>query len=318
MQQQRIIGRYEGDEKGPLFIAIGGMHGNEPAGVQALEIMFQMLNNEPLVNPDFRFKGCFIGLRGNVQALNKGKRFLQKDLNRQWSLGRVQQIKQTAKEELQAEDLELKELVETIEQEVDRYQPEKFVLLDLHTTTASGGIFCIPTDNPESLRIAVELHAPVIKGMLNGLNSTSLHYFSSENFQPETIAITFEAGQHTDPLSVNRMIAAITNCMRTIGCVRAKDVENRHDRLLQEYSEGLPNVSELLYCHRIQPDDEFRMLPNYHNFQPVQQGEVLAYDRHGPIRAKADGLILMPLYQPQGEDGFFLIRAIESSVFHYS
>ena len=33
---KRIIGRYEGNEPGPLFLCIGAMHGNEPAGVQAI------------------------------------------------------------------------------------------------------------------------------------------------------------------------------------------------------------------------------------------------------------------------------------------
>jgi len=48
----------------------------------------------------------------------------------------------------------------------------------------------------------------------------------------------------------------------------------------------------------------------YANFDPVTKGELLAYDRHGEIRAKFDGLILMPLYQKQGNDGFFIIKDI--------
>jgi len=310
MKQQRIIGRYEGDTNGPLFIALGGIHGNEPAGVQALEIIFQLLHKEPELNPNFRFAGRFVGMRGNIQALQRKRRFLRKDLNRQWTRENIARIRQLPNDQLQAEDLEVYELLAAIETELADYQPERFVLLDLHTTTARGGIFSFSTEDPESLRLAVQLHAPVIEGMLNGLHGTTLHYFSNANFEPETVAVCFESGQHEDPLSVNRALAAIINCMRSIGCVRAEDVENRHDQLLQEYSEGLPKVSELLYCHRIQPEDEFQMEPNYQNFQPVQEGEVLAFDKNGPIRAECDGLILMPLYQNQGEDGFFIIRTV--------
>ena len=181
----------------------------------------------------------------------------------------------------------------------------------MHTTTAYGGIFSIATDDPESLRIAIELHAPVVKGMLKGIRGTTLHYFNNTNFEPETVAVCFESGQHEESLSVNRAIAAITNCMRTVGCVRGEDVENRHDKLLIEYSKGLPKVAELIMTHTIREGDEFRMVPNYKNFQAVKKGEVLAYDKNGPIKATADGHILMPLYQMQGDDGFFLIKTLE-------
>lgn len=310
MGLQRIIGRYTGKEKGPLLICFGGMHGNEPAGVQALEKMFEMLAIEPLHNKSFKFKGCLLGLRGNLRAMQRGKRFIVKDLNRQWTQENVARIKSASLDSLDAEDLEIKELLEIIETEVANYQPEKLVFLDFHTTTAYGGIFSIPTEDPESLRIAIELHAPVIKGMLRGIRGTSLHYFSKKNFIPDTVAICFESGQHLEELSVNRAIAALTNCMRTIGCVQAEDVENRHDSILIEYSKDLPKVAELITIHSIQPEDEFRMAPNYKNFQAVEKGAILAHDQHGPILAPEDGLLLMPLYQKQGDDGFFLVKMV--------
>ena len=125
------------------------------------------------------------------------------------------------------------------------------------------------------------------------------------------VPVTFESGQHDDHLSVNRAIAAITNCMRTIGCVRADDVENRHDDLLIEYSKNLPKVAKLIATHRILKEDGFEMKPGFLNFQEIKKGEVLAHDNHGDIQAVANGHILMPLYQSQGEDGFFLIKKVE-------
>lgn len=308
---ERIIGTYDGEHRGPLMIALAGMHGNEEAGVKALEIMFKLLELEPLSNPDFIFSGRFIGLRGNMAALKTKQRYIKKDLNRQWTPENIRRIKRSVSVKLDAEDIELKELLLLIEKNILDYQPEKIVLIDLHTTTAFGGIFTIVTDDPESLRIGKELHAPVVKGMLDGIYGTILHYFNNENFEPETVAVCFESGQHQENLSVNRAIAALTNCMRTIGCVREDDVENRHDALLIQYSQNLPKVAELILCHRIKKGDGFKMLPNYKNFQQVKKGELLAHDRNGPIRAMEDSHILMPLYQKQGDDGFFLIRTIE-------
>ncbi len=315
MNNQRLIGAYSGKESGPLLICLGGMHGNEPAGVQALDILFKLLELEPESNPDFKFKGRIVGFRGNARAIAKGARFLEKDLNRQWTPENVARILQSPPDELKAEDLEVLELHTAIMEEISAYAPERVVLLDLHTTTAYGGIFSIATDDPESERIAVELHAPVIKGLLSGLRGTTLHYFNTAQIGLPTVAVCFESGQHDETLSVNRAIAAIINCMRTIGCVKAEHVENRHDALLIEYSRGLPKVSELITCHSIRPGDAFQMLPDYKNFQEVRAGEVLAHDRNGEIKAAEAGRILMPLYQKQGDDGFFLIRPLPKGRF---
>ncbi|GJM34143.1 MAG: hypothetical protein DHS20C18_31440 [Saprospiraceae bacterium] len=308
---QRLIGQYTGVEKGPLLICFGGMHGNEPAGIQALDLMLKMLEVEPITNPEFHFRGRLVGLRGNLKAIQRNQRFLVKDLNRQWTPENIARIKTASLRELDAEDQELRALHSIIEAEIETYQPEKLVVLDLHTTTAEGGIFSFATDDPESVRIGIELHAPVMKGFLNGIRGTTLHYFNSNNFDPETVGVAFESGQHNDPLSVNRAIAALTNCMRTIGCVDTDHVENRHDQLLIEYSKHLPKVAELISNHSIKPEDHFVMNPGYLNFQAVKKGEELARDKNGPICADADGLLLMPLYQNQGDDGFFLIEPLE-------
>lgn len=307
----RVIGRYSGEEKGPLLIIFGGMHGNEPAGVKALEAMFEMLEVEPTTNPDFKFAGRLIGLIGNKKAYMQKKRFIERDLNRLWEPDRIARIKKVDATTLAPEEQELLELTTIIEQELQEYQPDKLIILDLHTTSSFGGIFTIVTDEEESLRIGVELHAPVITGMLTGIRGTTLHYFNTENMGVSTVAVTFESGQHDEPLSVSRAIAAITNCMRTIGCVNREHIENKHDKILIEYSSDLPKVSQLIMAHAIEPEDKFQMKPGYKNFQSVNKGEVIALDKDGQIQVDQDGRLLMPLYQKQGEDGFFLIKEMQ-------
>jgi len=312
MELKRIIGRHDGLEKGPLLICFGAMHGNEPAGVEALKLMIKMLEVEPITNPAFQCKGRLLAIRGNIQAIKENKRFIEKDLNRQWTKENVAYVKQNDFKDLGSEEKELKTIIEVVEKEIADYQPEKVVFLDLHTTTAFGGIFSIATNEKESLRIAIELHAPVILGLLDGISGTSLHYFNNENFAPDTVAVCFESGQHNENLSINRAIAAITNCLRTIGCVNAEHVENLHDNLLKEHSSGLPKVSQLVLTHPIKDGDNFEMYPDYKNFQKVSKGEVIAKDKNGEIVAPDDALILMPLYQKQGDDGFFLIKENQS------
>ncbi len=307
----RVIGRHEGEQGGPLLVVLGGVHGNEPAGVRALDLMFKMLEVEPITNPDFTYRGTILGLIGNLQSYILQQRFISKDLNRIWTDEHVNIILKADKSILQHEDLELREILDLIHSELSINNYSEFILLDLHTTSSYGGIFALPTEQKESIDIALELQAPVIRGMINGIKGTTLHYFRTDNFHLPTTAVVFESGQHNEDLSVNRAIAAITNCMRTIKAIDPDHVENRHDSLLIEYSKDLPKLSKLLCTHRINIGDQFKMMPNYNNFQVVKKGEHLAQDKDGVIQATEDGMILMPLYQEKGEDGFFIIQKIE-------
>jgi len=311
-EEDRIIGKYVGGADGPMLLCLAGIHGNEPAGVKALDLLLKMLEVEPITNPDFRFSGSIIGIRGNLQALAKGQRFVEKDLNRSLQTEYVETVLQQDKKTLEAEDLEIFELVHTIQREIESIGPKRVVVLDLHTTTAYGGIFTLTSNEEESIRIGVDMHAPVITGFENLLAGTTMGYFKSENFSGIPMAaIVFESGQHAEPLSVNRAIAAIINCMRTIGCVAPEDVENRHDYLLIEYSKSLPKVARLLSRYHVADADKFKMLPDFKNFEPVKKGELIAHENGTAITAAQDGFIVMPKYQKQGQDGFFLVEKIE-------
>ena len=306
-ESERIIGHYRGAEAGPLVVAIGGIHGNEPAGVRALERLFEMLEDEPKINPGFNFKGDFLALRGNLEALAQGKRYIDVDLNRIWRpLGPQPEQFSTS------EDRELHELLAAVETALEETPLSELVLLDIHTTTAEGGIFAITGDDAPSLSLAAEMSVPVIKGMLSGLQGTTLHYFRGNHFATKfpVRAISFEAGHHNDPLSVDLALAATINLLRALGCVKNEDVGSYHDQRLRENSSNLPRMTELAYVHKIANDgtDEFRMKAGYKNFQPIKRGELLATDKNGDVLAPLGGYVLMPLYQAQGDEGFFVVR----------
>ena len=305
----RIISRYEGKEPGPLLICIGGMHGNESAGIEAIQEVFNLLSVEPEINPSFHYRGVMLGLRGNLEALQRNQRFLNRDLNRMMIPDEIARIQQLPPGDLMAEDRECLELIETIEKEIKNYQPDVTLILDLHTTTADGGIFTIAAEDDMSRVLAKGLHAPVVLGIAERLNGTTINYFN----RPESncYCIVFEAGQHQDPFSKHRSVAAIVNCMRSIGAVDSKDVDHSHDGLLINFSSGLPKITRLVYHYRIQPDEQFIMNPGYRNFQPVKAGQALAINQEGGIYAPVNGMVLMPKYQSQGDDGFFIVEPVE-------
>ena len=77
----RVIGTVEAPAGGATLVGVGGIHGNEPAGVRALETVLAELGR-----PDGGLsRGRFIALAGNRPALDAGVRYIDRDLNRIWS-----------------------------------------------------------------------------------------------------------------------------------------------------------------------------------------------------------------------------------------
>jgi succinylglutamate desuccinylase len=310
MDQRRLVGHYGGAHPGPVLIVTAALHGNELAGLRALERTFSLLDEEPKRRPGFRFRGDLYGLAGNLQAIDKGVRYVESDMNRMWTPAQIERVRSTPRRFLRDERRELSELLEAIETILAAHPDVPIVVLDLHTTTADGGIFCIATEDPESIRIASELHAPVVLGMLTGIEGTTMHHFRRDRLGRDITCFVFEAGQHDDPLSIDRATAAIIATLRALELVQHEDVESHHDQILIDYARNLPGIVDLVQVYRIRQGAHFEMLPGFHNFQKVQRGQLLAYEDGHPIKAIDDGIILMPRYQPQGDDGFFILRVL--------
>ncbi|MDQ3017220.1 MAG: succinylglutamate desuccinylase/aspartoacylase family protein [Bacteroidota bacterium] len=307
--EQRLLGRYEGKAAGPLLLCIGAMHGNEPAGVEAIRQLFELLEYEPVQNPGFIYRGNVVGLIGNLSALREKKRFMERDLNRMLSMDEVDRILSVLPEKRAPEELECIELINSVQAEIDRYKPEETLILDFHTTTADGGIFTICAEDSVSRDLAMGLFAPVILGLAEILPGTTIGYFNRPTLRQ--YCIVFEAGQHNDPECVHRSVAAVVNCMRSIGSVNPHDVDHRHDGLLIRLSIGLPKMTQLIHHYKIQPGENFIMNPGYENFQKIEAGEFLANNNSGNVISPVTGLILMPKYQSQGDDGFFIVENLD-------
>lgn len=302
---RRLIGAFDEGVRGPLVIMVGGIHGNEKSGVKALEYLIKMLEVEHITNESFQFVGRLVAMRGNLQALQAGQRYINRDLNRMFRsdlLGTV-----LTRSVRTGEEKELVEIIDFIKNTIADYQSDEIYVLDLHTTTAAGGIFTIVNDSPEALEIGLGLKAPVVEGFLEGVKGTILHYLNANNLHKNCTALCFEAGQHEDPLSVNRSIAAAVNFLSSVGAVNKTHIEPRHHRILNADAVGHPKHCRLIYTHELTAGDRFKMEPGFRNFDVITEGQLLATDIHGPIYSPSHGRILMPHYQALGEDGFFIV-----------
>src|SRR5690554_3384971 len=73
----RVLGQYSLGVYGPALVITAGVHGNEPSGIIAFIRVWQKLTrlNLPM-------KGELTGLAGNLAALSKNVRMVDRDLNR--------------------------------------------------------------------------------------------------------------------------------------------------------------------------------------------------------------------------------------------
>lgn len=300
----RIIGAYSSGRPGPLLFVIGGIHGNEPAGVSALKRVFDTLDE---YSPEI--DGTIIGVRGNMQALRQRKRFIDRDLNRLWSDEHASAALAKAPADRAQEENELLELMALVEQYMDGSHTRE-ILVDLHTTSAPGGLFAIINNSAADRQLASALHAPIIFGLTHALACTTNVFAEARNLE----MVAFESGQHDDPAAVDNHEAAVWLLLEKAGCLNASlipDFSEFHRRLIRA-SKDIPRYLEVVHRHEIVPADAFNMHPGFSNFHQVYQDEPLARDARGEVLCPYSGLMLMPLYQPQGEEGFFIVKPLDA------
>jgi succinylglutamate desuccinylase len=253
-------------------------------------------------------RGEVVLLRGNTRALERNVRYIAADLNRQWAPYGVR-ANDSANGGLSAmpEGLEQDELLLAIREAVSRARGEVY-FLDLHTTSAHGKPFATVGDTLRNRRFALRFPVTIVLGLEEQINGTLLEYINNLG----AITMGFEAGQHEAITSVDNHEAVIWNATVATGNFLRKDVVEIDDcRSLLKHAGGGRRVVEIRHRHAINPGDDFQMEAGFSNFQRVQRGEVLAKDRKGEITAGETGLILLPLYQKLGDDGFFLGREVK-------
>jgi predicted deacylase len=305
LRVERVLGTYDTGHAGPTIVVTAGIHGNEPAGVHALRRVFRELEAR---RPPGR--GRLVGLAGNRAALARDTRYVSRDLNRGWTPERVAALLAGAGDATPgavSEDVEQHELLRQL-LEVLATSSEPVTFLDLHSTSAGGAPFCVISDTLRNRRLAFALPVPVILGLEEALEGTLTTWLDDLGH----VAVAFEGGQNADPRTVERHEAALWLTLVTSGFLQADaapELPALRERL-RAAAGGIPRILDVRHREAVAPEDDFSMRPGYVSFQPVRRGEPLAANRRGPILAPFDGLLLMPLYQKQGADGFFLARPV--------
>jgi succinylglutamate desuccinylase len=168
--------------------------------------------------------------------------------------------------------------------------------------------FATVGDTLRNRAFALNFPVTIVLGLEEQIEGTALEYVNNLG----AVTMGLEAGQHEAASSIDHHEAVIWLAMVAAGNLRLADVLefDCYSDLLERASGGA-RIVEVRHRHAITPADEFKMEPGYENFQPVLRGQKLAHDRRGPVRASETGMIVLPLYQALGEDGFFLGREVK-------
>ncbi len=309
-ETSRILGRIKGIKEGPTAIIFCGVHGNEMAGVKAMSLVIDKTNTLTQ-----EISGNIFAIRGNIAAQIKGQRFLDEDLNRLWTNEKIEQIKGKPKDSLGVEEKELLELYRLISELLRSYSPP-YYFFDLHTTSSKTLPFLTINDALINRKFSGLFPVQVVLGIEEYLDGTLLSYINQMGY----VSLGFESGQHEDEASLDYAISFIWLALYFAGILQDPNeiFLAGHRRKLEEAAQGISNFYEITYRHKIEQQQDFLMNKGFESFEKVPRGTFLAEHNGQEIRAKKDAIIFMPLYQKQGEDGFFLIRIIPNSVLRTS
>jgi len=298
---RRIIDQWPGDPNGPTLIVVGSIHGNEPSGRLALARAARFVDGKA-----GDLKGRVLFLTGNVKASDAGVRFVDSDLNRHWTRENILRNSTSSPGGPLTEDSEQKELLELIREQLRTARNEVFVL-DLHSTSAGGAPFATVGDTMRNRRFAMSFPVTILLGIEEQLEGTLLEFLNNEG----AVTLGFEAGQHDDPASVENHEALVLLALVYSGVLKKEEIphfDDLMDRL--RFAMTRHPIIEVRHREAIRPEQGFEMLPGFANFDPVRKGELLAKDRSRDIASPETGIIMMPLYQKKGEDGFFIARPV--------
>ena len=295
----RKIGSIKGDPNGPVAVFIGGIHGNEPAGVLALQRVLGKIIEE-----DVPINGTIHCLIGNLAAIRQEVRYIDKDLNRIW-FTRLNENHESI--EGTAEISERDELARTFH-EIILATETPLYFFDLHTTSSQSVPFISISDTLRNRKLVEDVKTPVVLGLEERMEGTLFSYFSEMGVP----MVLYEGGQHEEVSSIDNIESFIWMMLKKVGVVKKKHVKDfkRYEGRIARENVFDHNVFELTYRYDLKGKEGYRTKRGYVNFQKVRKGEKIGTHSEGDVRIPFKSRIFMPLYQSKGSDGFFLIRSI--------
>ncbi|WP_025822850.1 succinylglutamate desuccinylase/aspartoacylase family protein [Shewanella marina] len=276
---------------GPLLIITAAVHGNELVGLKAID-------HFNLIADQLPFKGRVVTIHGNPLATSLGERFIDQDFNRAFTAENLQ--RDAINHELIAAQ-QLQQLVlNLLDEQADGSAKH---LLDIHSMSADGTPFMSFVADKPPQQIIAQTPIPVIEGIIDSLQGclakwfapmlTSSHIVECGQHQAES---TFDFGFHT--LIYHMYLLDMLD-----DCEQVQQAFSYLSAHTQPYSYLKTHIC---YRQAVTTEQIFEMEPGFVNFQQVNAGQLLARLSGQALVAPFDGRVILPCYQRQCEEGYFI------------
>ena len=287
---------YNGLEKGPKFLVIGAIHGNEKCGTLACERVMNEIDNGAL--KILRGRVTFVPI-GNPQAYRDDRRYAERNLNRFL-------VPMTQPDCYEAQ---LGNILCPMLADCD-------VHLAIHSYTVGGNAFVIVGPyEPKEYEFATQLGP---RTMLTGWVDAYAKTGKSKRANDEestgsieyarrfgAIAVNIECGQHRDPAAPDVAYHAIRNAMRYLN-------------LTDETATVVPIETSIVKVTHVYYHEEGGKFPHsWKHLEVVKKDQPMAFRADGSaILAPDHGVIIMPKENSSnGEEWFYF--GVESEKCEY-
>lgn len=307
---KRRIADHASSSPGPTLIVVGGLHANEPAGIDAAARVHARLDDRSLSCQ----AGRVVSLRGNLAALAVDApepwlrdRYIDHDLNRLFH------GHEDASSDASSEHRERAQLIGELRRLSSEARGTTY-LLDLHTVSSDSPAFVALEDSLPARRFAAGLPLPKVLGLEEELAGLMIDYATNEL---GCVSCIVEAGRHDDPRSSDVHEAVVLLAMASLGMlprsVRTTAGEVPRDVVEQAAGGRAGHFYDVRQRVGIGHVD-FAMQPGAMAFMSIAaEKTVLAVEDTRPVTASANGLLFLPNRQASarvGDDAFFVIARV--------
>ncbi len=288
----RLLAKIDSGRPGPLVLVVVALHGNEHVGINAVRRFQDAFDRDSMA-------GRLVAVVGNLEAANHKQRYIDRDLNRFFQTDLLENDSITCHERFEA-----LELIAAIDAEVAGYPEATEVhLFDMHSMSGHGVPFCCFPHTMRNEAIAHLMPVPAIADLVEILPGTLTEYYS--RLFHSTMVV--ECGQHESAICMENGFNALISYLAIVGMLPQDDVSREAHHHLQNQTHGQSSIfTRVNYRYHIVNQGYFEMQPGFHNLQSVARDQLLAIDRACKVHSPYAGRVVLPCYQKQGDDGFFI------------
>lgn len=256
------VKKITGLQPGPKVAIVGVTHGDEPAGLAALEFL-----EDYFTEHDYPAGELYL-VRGNLEAADRNQRFVDYDMNRLFWEDRPDWVDPSWVDYQRAE--QLKPLL-----------AEMDFVLDIHSTSKPSVPFALGIGRADHSRFMKTLPVEFFShGWVGKVLGSMLEWFED---QGDGIGVAVECGWHGDPVTRTIAIQSVKAFLNAAGATN-------FELEMPPCEKGM----DVLVYERVGDAESFEYAHDYVTLDAIQPGELIAWEKGKEFRApEAQDLVIL-------------------------